>query len=80
MEIKARGGFIIGVSPQSEAVFDYWIRVPDAGAASPIVNIIPVQILAYQLAVFRKTIRYAEKFREIGYGEMKRLPHIWAGF
>ena len=54
MEIKARGGFIIGVSPQHEAVFDYWIKVPDAGAASPIVNIIPVQILAYQLAVLRK--------------------------
>lgn len=54
IEIKARGGFIIGVSPQREEVFDYWIRVPDAGDASPIVNIIPVQILAYQLAVLRK--------------------------
>ena len=54
MEIKARGGFIIGVSPQHEAVFDYWIKVPDAGAASPIVNIIPVQILAYQLAILRE--------------------------
>lgn len=54
MEIKARGGFIIGVCPRHEAVFDYWIKVPDAGAASPIVNIIPVQILAYQLAVLRK--------------------------
>ncbi|MBI5413322.1 glutamine--fructose-6-phosphate transaminase (isomerizing) [Candidatus Peregrinibacteria bacterium] len=54
IEIKARGGFIIGVSPRREEVFDYWIRVPDAGDASPIVNIIPVQILAYQLAVLRK--------------------------
>ena len=54
MEIKARGGLIIGISPQREDVFDYWIRVPDAGNASPIVNIIPVQILAYQLAVLRK--------------------------
>jgi glutamine---fructose-6-phosphate transaminase (isomerizing) len=53
MEVKSRGGYIIGVGPQNEDVFDYWIRVPDAGNASPIVNIIPIQILAYQLAVLR---------------------------
>lgn len=52
-EIKSRGGFIIGVAPQNNDIFDYWIRVPDAGDASPIVNIIPIQILAYQLAVLR---------------------------
>lgn len=54
MEISARGGYIIGVSPENHEVFDYWIRVPDTGNASPIVNIIPIQILAYQLAVLRK--------------------------
>ncbi|KKU80069.1 MAG: Glucosamine/fructose-6-phosphate aminotransferase, isomerizing [Candidatus Peregrinibacteria bacterium GW2011_GWA2_47_7] len=54
IEVKARGGFIIGVSPTREEVFDYWIKVPDVGTASPIVNIIPVQLLAYQLAVLRK--------------------------
>lgn len=53
-EIKSRGGYIIGVSPENHEVFDYWIRVPDTGNSSPIVNIIPVQILAYQLAVLRK--------------------------
>jgi glucosamine--fructose-6-phosphate aminotransferase (isomerizing) len=53
-EVKARGGFIIGVSPTNEEVFDFWIRVPDVGETSPIVNIIPVQILAYQLAVLRQ--------------------------
>lgn len=53
MEVKARGGFIIGVSPDNQEVFDYWIRVPDVGEASPIVNIIPVQLLAYKLAVLR---------------------------
>lgn len=53
-EIKARGGFIIGVGPQDEDVFDTWIRVPDAGNASPIVNIIPIQLLAYHLAVLRQ--------------------------
>lgn len=53
-EIKARGGFIIGISPQQEDVFDYWIKVPDAGQASAIVNIIPVQLLAYHLALLRQ--------------------------
>jgi glucosamine--fructose-6-phosphate aminotransferase (isomerizing) len=53
-EVKARGGYIIGISPENHEVFDYWIRVPDVGHCSPIVNIIPVQILAYQLAVLRK--------------------------
>jgi glucosamine--fructose-6-phosphate aminotransferase (isomerizing) len=51
MEVKSRGGYIIGVSPESNEIFDYWIKVPDAGNASPIVNIIPVQILAYHLAI-----------------------------
>ncbi|PIR54889.1 glutamine--fructose-6-phosphate transaminase (isomerizing) [Candidatus Peregrinibacteria bacterium CG10_big_fil_rev_8_21_14_0_10_36_19] len=53
-EIKARGGYIIGISPTNHEVFDFWIRVPDVGHSSPIVNIIPIQILAYQLAVLRK--------------------------
>lgn len=54
MEVKARGGYIIGVSPENSEIFDYWIKVPDAGDASPIVNIIPIQILAYHLAVERQ--------------------------
>ena len=53
IEVKARGGFIIGVAPENNDVFDYWIKVPDVGIASPIVNIIPIQILAYHLAVLR---------------------------
>ena len=52
-EIRSRGGYIIGVAPENHEIFDYWIRVPDVGIASPIVNIIPVQILAYHLAVLR---------------------------
>ncbi len=53
MELKARGAMIIAVSPKKEDIFDHWIKVPDAGAAQPIVNVIPVQILAYFLAVLR---------------------------
>lgn len=54
IELKARGAYIIGISPDKNEVFDYWIRVPDVSHASPIVNIIPIQILAYHLAVLRK--------------------------
>ncbi len=53
MELKARGALIIGIAPVHHDVFDHWIKVPDAGAAQPIVNIIPIQILAYLLAVMR---------------------------
>lgn len=53
VEVKSRGAFIIGISPENNEAFDCWIKVPDAGNASPIVNIIPVQILAYHLAVCR---------------------------
>jgi glucosamine--fructose-6-phosphate aminotransferase (isomerizing) len=53
MEMKARGGYVIGVAPERNEVFDYWIKVPDAGNASPIVNIIPIQILGYHLAILR---------------------------
>lgn len=52
-EVKARGGYIIGVSPENNDVFDYWIKVPEADIDSPIINIIPIQILSYHLAVLR---------------------------
>ncbi|MFH0838411.1 MAG: glutamine--fructose-6-phosphate transaminase (isomerizing), partial [Patescibacteria group bacterium] len=49
IELKARGAHIIGISPEKHEVFDEWIKVPDVGVASPLVNIIPVQLLAYYL-------------------------------
>jgi len=52
-EIKARGGYIIGVSPNFHEVFDDWIKVPEAGTENPIVQIIPIQVLAYQLAILK---------------------------
>lgn len=53
MEIKARGGYIIGISPEKNEVFDEWIRVPRGGVASPLLNLIPVQVLSYFLAIER---------------------------
>jgi hypothetical protein len=34
-------------------VFDFFIKTPEVGLLNPIVQIIPIQILAYQLAVLR---------------------------
>jgi len=53
IELKARGAQIIGISPERQEVFDQWIRVPDVGVASPLVNLIPIQLLAYYLGVLR---------------------------
>jgi glucosamine--fructose-6-phosphate aminotransferase (isomerizing) len=51
LEIRSRGGFIIGISPKDNDIFDFWIPVPDVAIASPIFNIIPIQLLSYYTAV-----------------------------
>lgn len=53
IELKARGAHIIGISPEQHEAFDQWIRVPDVGVASPLVNLIPIQLMAYYLGVLR---------------------------
>lgn len=53
MEVKARGAFVIGVGPKNDPVFDFHIKVREAGNFNPIVQIIPMQILAYELALLR---------------------------
>jgi glutamine---fructose-6-phosphate transaminase (isomerizing) len=52
-EIKARGGYIIGISPRPSDVWDEHIPVADVGEAASLVNAVPPQILAYELAVRR---------------------------
>lgn len=54
MELKARGAYLIGVGPENSEIFDYWIKTPDAGMAAPLINIVPIQILSYKLAVARQ--------------------------
>jgi len=53
MELASRGGYIIGISPKKEKVFDYWIKVPNIPAASPIVSVVPLQLLAYHLSILK---------------------------
>jgi glutamine---fructose-6-phosphate transaminase (isomerizing) len=54
MEVKARGGFIIGISNKKRDVFDHFIEVADLKEATLIAQIIPLQLLAYFLAVSKK--------------------------
>ncbi|MFH1307951.1 MAG: glutamine--fructose-6-phosphate transaminase (isomerizing) [archaeon] len=54
MEVKSRGAYVIGIAPENNEVFDYWLKTPDVSPiGSPIVNIIPVQLLSYYLGIFR---------------------------
>ncbi len=51
MEVKSRGGYLIGIGPTPIESFDFFIKVPETGELNPVCDIIPIQILAYQLAV-----------------------------
>ncbi len=53
MEMKARGGYIIGVSHQPDEVFDEYIPVDDVEEATIIPNVIVAQLLAYFLTLER---------------------------
>ena len=53
MEMKARGGRIIGISHRNHEIFDEFLPVEDAGKATIIPNIVVGQRLAYELAVLR---------------------------
>lgn len=53
MEIKARGGVMIGISHKSNDVFDYFIEVKDIEDGSYIAQILPAQLISYYLALFK---------------------------
>ncbi len=53
IEIKSRGGYIIGIASKDNEAFDFFIKVPEVGNTNPICQIIPIQILSYQLALLR---------------------------
>ncbi len=50
-QVKARGATVIGISPTPFSEFDYHIPVPDMSETSAIANVIPLQLLAYYMAV-----------------------------
>ena len=53
-EMKSRGATIIGISNRNNELYDYFIRLPLVNKyLYPIIEIIPLQILSYYLAVRR---------------------------
>jgi glucosamine--fructose-6-phosphate aminotransferase (isomerizing) len=52
-ELRARGASVIGISPENDRLFDEWIPVPDLSFASPIASLVPIQLLAYHLALLK---------------------------
>ena len=55
-EIKARGAKIIGISNKKSDVYDYWVEIPEIDESLyPIIEIIPIQLLAYYSALEKKT-------------------------
>jgi glucosamine--fructose-6-phosphate aminotransferase (isomerizing) len=52
-EIKARGGYIIGVGPINNSVFDVFLKTADMKEATLISQVIYIQLLAYYLALER---------------------------
>ena len=55
-EIKARGAKIIGISDKPSDVYDYWIEIPQIDESMyPLVEIIPIQLLAYYAAIEKDT-------------------------
>jgi glutamine---fructose-6-phosphate transaminase (isomerizing) len=53
MEVRARGGTIIGIGPRHDEAFDFHIPIADLGEASGIVQAVPAQLLGYYLALLR---------------------------
>ena len=50
-QVKARGGYIVGVAPQNHQVFDYHLPIAAAGPLSTIPEAIIAQLLGYHLAL-----------------------------
>ena len=53
MEVKARGGTIIGFDSENNDVFDYYFPLPSLGILKGIFALIPLQMIAYHLAISR---------------------------
>ncbi|MDY6833423.1 MAG: glutamine--fructose-6-phosphate transaminase (isomerizing) [Chloroflexota bacterium] len=52
IEVKARGGLVIGVSDEDDSTFDEWVPISKVEEIFyPLITIVPLQLFAYQLAV-----------------------------
>ncbi|MBI3385227.1 glutamine--fructose-6-phosphate transaminase (isomerizing) [Candidatus Gottesmanbacteria bacterium] len=51
MELKARGGYIVGISPKNNEIFDDYLPTSDVGVATNILQIAWAQLLSYYMAL-----------------------------
>lgn len=49
-EIKARGATVIGIASEKDKIFDKSIILPKLDETSAILNVVPIQLIAYKLA------------------------------
>jgi glucosamine--fructose-6-phosphate aminotransferase (isomerizing) len=50
-EVSLRGAEVIGIGPSSHEMFAEHISVPDMGELGALINLVPLQLLAYYMAV-----------------------------
>jgi glucosamine--fructose-6-phosphate aminotransferase (isomerizing) len=63
-EVKARGGFIIGVGPKESDVFDVFLKTDDLSEATLIPQVVYFQLLGYFMAL-EKGIKDPDKPRNL---------------
>ncbi len=51
IEIKSRGGIIVGISPKKAEVFDHFVEVKDLDSGSYIAQVVVAQLTSYYMAV-----------------------------
>lgn len=50
-EVRLRGAEVIGISPIPHKHFDHYLPVPNTGDTSAIMNLVPLHLMAYYMAV-----------------------------
>jgi glucosamine--fructose-6-phosphate aminotransferase (isomerizing) len=54
IEARSRGGYIIAISDVENEIYDFWVKIPKVDELLyPVVTTVPLQLLAYYLAVSR---------------------------
>ncbi len=51
MEIKSRGGLIVGLADENNKIFDHWLPVPTRGNLSSLTSSVILQLIAFHLAI-----------------------------
>lgn len=53
IEVRARGGVVIGISPTHQDMFDRWIPIPEMDTMTLIPGLVITQLLTYHVAMLR---------------------------